>query len=875
MSPALRRRRLFLLLILLLPLPLLMLLLKRPRPDIPAPPSSDPEVEVGLPQAPTSLSSEAVCVPEAFPMRADAYLPPDDYSTTIILNVFKGTPASFRIQLEAALTQKNAAVHHVWVNAFDSPSLQWFEREYNSVSNKQKDGHYGPNSPKLSFTKSTFNYKFHGRFLLGLMAPTKYLLIVDDDASFGSDAVANLVELITKKHRGVWGSFGHLRGSGVPNQEYRSWPNVKINLTEYDHYEMDYLSGMWFIEQGWLEYFFKDRVWTWETGEDIHLSAMLRKYLNLNTYGGIVSRNAPSLPPKGHTATKGRYFEMREWLADHHLGRGNKLADVRPTIDTLVYAETAEQLSSLTSMIGSCGPDSNRWWCGLGKTAAVFRGSCRDQDVAALISASKELCDATNCKSFALKSEFKHPIEFFNMRQNFGHDHEEVPLHTTVADLVPSLTGVLQNVTPRRFLYAVHQCRDVQKGATGSAGVYLAVARTAFEAFVSTPQNFKFSEGNHTIRADSSVPHLPDTVGLMWNGERVVEHNIFGVSCFKMADTADDSIHVMDFMDEFVRGCNKRSLEVLLPLTRQIQTSVDEGIIPTSLSLAGNKIKELKDKRLHDEYAIVLMHALNNNSFLKMIDLSYNEIGDHGAEAIASFLQNDVRLRKVVLRSNSITETGGIALAKALVMNDFVEEFDISSNAIGNGGGMEFALTLQARNAGIRVLDISDNENNFSRLTQSCANDVIMHLARMVGTNLSIDRLSLAKMGISDFMMCQYLAKALLVNKKDEGAEAISVMLTYNQTLQMLFLDHNRIAGKGLRNIADALLTKNKTLYALRLWGNFWDEYSCVDFSPLVGGPRNIDKESLGHKIPKQQHNSRLLPDNVDFCFYLVNNVLH
>ncbi|KAI8831513.1 hypothetical protein BJ741DRAFT_319425 [Chytriomyces cf. hyalinus JEL632] len=293
-------------------------------------------------------------------------------------------------------------------------------------------------------------------------------------------------------------------------------------------------------------------------------------------------------------------------------------------------------------------------------------------------------------------------------------------------------------------------------------------------------------------------------------------------------------------------------------------------------------------------------------------------------------------------------------------MNEGIEEIDMTGNPIGNEGGMEFAAMLQvntiltrlllsnckltanalialstvlANTHKIRVLDISNNENNFSRLTQSLANDVMLHLSKMMAANRAIDILAFGKMGVSDFMVTEYLARAVLNNRKiarldlrcnkitrdggvalcqslykqmflthlnlsccaiqDEGAEAVSVMLLHNKILTTLYLDHNRIARKGLRQLADVIAHKNRTLSSLRLWGNLWDEYACIDFAPVIGGARggggtsgDVPEPTNGiqrrppsngfsSKLTEEQQNARLKPDQVDFCFYVVDKVLH
>ncbi|KAJ3069852.1 Leucine-rich repeat-containing protein 34 [Podochytrium sp. JEL0797] len=407
----------------------------------------------------------------------------------------------------------------------------------------------------------------------------------------------------------------------------------------------------------------------------------------------------------------------------------------------------------------------------------------------------------------------------------------------------------------------------------------------------------------------------------------------------------DDSIHVIDFIDEYVKQCGLKKIKVMETFKNNMQASVDSGYVPLSMDLCGTT-EDLKHSRIEDVGAYVLFRALNHNTFLLLIDLSFNEIGDKGAENIADYIKSETRLKKLILHSNNIGPTGGASIGKAFLVNESIQEFDISSNPIGKPGGMEFAASLQVNTClqklllsqcslgtdalvalstvlqstrTVKTMCLSNNEDSYNRLTQSCANDVVLHLSGMVKANRGIEKLGFAKMGISDFMMIEYLAPAVLVNRRistldlscnkitrdggvalfqalykqsflvhlnlsccaiqDEGAEAVNVMLLHNRTLQTLFLDHNRIGSRGIRNIAAAIAGRNRTLKCLTLWGNQWDEYACKDFAPLVGGPRNIDKENVGgiggvRKPPFSPITSRLDPGKVDVCFYTANNTL-
>ncbi|KAJ3026706.1 UNVERIFIED_CONTAM: hypothetical protein HDU68_005207 [Siphonaria sp. JEL0065] len=260
--------------------------------------------------------------------------------------------------------------------------------------------------------------------------------------------------------------------------------------------------------------------------------------------------------------------------------------------------------------------------------------------------------------------------------------------------------------------------------------------------------------------------------------------------------TNDDSIHVIDFLDEYIKQCEIKKLKVIESLKNDLQESVDSGFhkqLDSKVPQVEWNNQNLRTNRIEDMGAYVIFRALNNNSFLSAIDLSYNEIGDKGASSIAEFIKGDNRVKRFVLKSNNIGEVGGTAIGKALLVNDTIDEFDMSYNPIGNAGGMEFAATLQVNTLihklllshcalstdamialstvlsttrTVKTLCLSNNESNFSRLTQSCANDIIMHLCSMIKVNRGIEKFGLAKMGISDYMVGEYLAPAVLANRK-------------------------------------------------------------------------------------------------------------
>jgi hypothetical protein len=244
---------------------------------------------------------------------------------------------------------------------------------------------------------------------------------------------------------------------------------------------------------------------------------------------------------------------------------------------------------------------------------------------------------------------------------------------------------------------------------------------------------------------------------------------------------------LQQYFDEYVVLCNLKKLSVLLPIRTMHEESIKSRSIPDKLLLNGNAV-DRRDHRINNDYLETIFLPMIGISFLREIDLSYNEFGDKGALLLARLLQEDKYLEILNLNSNSIGEKGTEALCKALQLNERITTFIISNNPIGDMGGMEIARMLQVNNyittlgisgTGLKAtsliaiwtvvknndvlihLDISNNLSNLNNLTQSVANDVMLHLSRSISAKSCIKSLNLSKMGITDWSTIDCFAKAL------------------------------------------------------------------------------------------------------------------
>nr|XP_033815577.1 leucine-rich repeat-containing protein 34 isoform X1 [Geotrypetes seraphini]XP_033815578.1 leucine-rich repeat-containing protein 34 isoform X1 [Geotrypetes seraphini]XP_033815579.1 leucine-rich repeat-containing protein 34 isoform X1 [Geotrypetes seraphini] len=311
------------------------------------------------------------------------------------------------------------------------------------------------------------------------------------------------------------------------------------------------------------------------------------------------------------------------------------------------------------------------------------------------------------------------------------------------------------------------------------------------------------------------------------------------------------------------------------------------------INIAGNN-RLVPVQRITDEDALVLSFVLRSNMSIIGLDLRYNRLTDKGAEYIGRLLQEAPALRYLNLMCNDIGGKGAKFLASALHRNESLKYLKMTGNKIGNIGGMHIASMLQI-NLSLEELDLGDcdldtqslialttvlNQNknilaiNLNRpLLHSLQEETTDHIAYMLRRNSFLRELHLSKHGMTDYgVKCLYdalqenatlqyldlscnritrdgvkwLAKLLEQNTaleildltsnrmEDDGAVYLSeAIAAYNNTLKALAVVSNNITGKGLVALANSL-NANTVLSYIYIWGNKFDEATCVAFSELL-----------------------------------------
>jgi len=187
-------------------------------------------------------------------------------SITVILNGYR-RPKNLLLQVEAI---KNQSVSPdqiwLWINHHEDFNAEGGEIAYNLGIDR--------------ICLNDHNWKYFGRFALAMLADTDFVALFDDDTVPGKEWLQNCLETY-EKTPGILGGVGlHLKSKQYyMDHERFGWPSHNEETVR-----VDLVGHAWFINRDDLKYIWMERPFTWETGEDIHLSAMAQKYGNINTY---------------------------------------------------------------------------------------------------------------------------------------------------------------------------------------------------------------------------------------------------------------------------------------------------------------------------------------------------------------------------------------------------------------------------------------------------------------------------------------------------------------------------------------------------------------------------------------------------------------
>ena len=214
--------------------------------------------------------------------------------------------------------------------------------------------------------------------------------------------------------------------------------------------------------------------------------------------------------------------------------------------------------------------------------------------------------------------------------------------------------------------------------------------------------------------------------------------------------------------------------------------------------LRGNQVEEiyLGGENLGNAEAKMLADALQSNTSLTYLNLSYNQISDEGVRVLASALRTHPSLKRLDLQGNQISDEGVKALANGLRTNMKLEYLSLESNQIGDDGVKALARSLQA-NTILQSLILHSNQ---------IGNEGVKALANALESNTSVEIVSLQSNLIGD----------------EGGRALLNALKVFNGSLTSLHIEENRMSSR-IQNEIRALVAANRR--GIRIVGpSIWQE---------------------------------------------------
>ncbi|XP_047586032.1 leucine-rich repeat-containing protein 34 isoform X3 [Lutra lutra] len=303
--------------------------------------------------------------------------------------------------------------------------------------------------------------------------------------------------------------------------------------------------------------------------------------------------------------------------------------------------------------------------------------------------------------------------------------------------------------------------------------------------------------------------------------------------------------------------CMEKSQKInsfILHILQEVDEELAKGSEGITLNIAGNS-RLMPEERVTGKDFWILFRILKKNPYISGLDIRYNLISDVGAYYAARLLQKQHKLVYLNLMFNDIGPEGGELIAKALHKNTTLKYLRMTGNKIENKGGMFFAAMLQI-NSSLEKLDLGDCDLGMQSviafatvLTQNQTikginlnrpilygeqEESTVHLGHMLKENHCVVELQVCKHNIKNCGMKQ-LCDALYLNRS----------LRYLD-VSWLSVVSNNIQGEGLVALSQSMKT-NPTLSNVYIWGNQFDEATCVAYSDLIQmgrlKPDNTDVE--------------------------------
>ena len=227
---------------------------------------------------------------------------------------------------------------------------------------------------------------------------------------------------------------------------------------------------------------------------------------------------------------------------------------------------------------------------------------------------------------------------------------------------------------------------------------------------------------------------------------------------------------------------------------QEIARALHENQTLQTLNISSNDIQVDGTKALAE--------ALHENKSLQYLDISNNNILDNGVIAISECIKKNSKLQELVISGNNISSKGAKQIAEAVKINTTLQNLDISNNKTSNDG-VKFISDCLKHNYILKELNLSGNE---------ITNEGVIELSEAIRMNMTLLKLNISNNWITIDGILNFLETI-------NNGKCI---------LQSLDITHNNVTKSGLIKIKQSIKKLSFPLEVIASWNEIKDKNVAV-----------------------------------------------
>ena len=265
-------------------------------------------------------------------------------------------------------------------------------------------------------------------------------------------------------------------------------------------------------------------------------------------------------------------------------------------------------------------------------------------------------------------------------------------------------------------------------------------------------------------------------------------------------------------------------LEKLFLNDNNLQSNGIKIICKSLLNITTLKVLLLQNNSITEEAADDLSAVIMNNALLENFDVNYNKITSVGMAKIVKAIKGLSHLKVLSIYNNQITDNAANDIAQVIANNSALEEVWLINNKLELVDISKIINALQYLYT-LKILQLNNNGITTQAADGIAAvinNNPLLQTVDLGNNKLKTEgviKIAGALKNIRDIRILGLNNTCIT----DKAANAIADVIYRNTELEQLFLNDNNLQSNGTKIVCDSLL-KIKTLKLLNLENNFITE---------------------------------------------------